>query len=281
MINKINTIGVVGLGLIGGSFVKSIRKYTDCIIFGADLDEKTVEKAIDEKMLDGFLNDEKICECDLLLVAIPPFATVEWIKEKAHLIKGTLVDLCGVKKYICDIATPLAEKFGFEFVGGHPMAGKEVSGYENATSELFLNASMILTPEVFNAKTLDMLKDFFLSLRFKRVTLSDPIEHDEIISYTSQLCHIASNAYIKSPSAQKQMGFSAGSYKDLTRVAKLDARLWTELFSCNRENLTSELKILIENLNEYLLALEEKDDQKLKLLLEEGTRLKLSADSEK
>ncbi len=273
------TVGVVGLGLIGGSIVKSVRKYTDSIIFGTDLDENTLEKAISEGTLDGELTQENMSDCDIVMVAIPPIATKKWIEANAKNLKGTtLVDLCGVKRFICNVATPLSKEYGFTFVGGHPMAGKEVSGYENASADLFNNASMILTPEDVSDEKVEWLKSFFLSLGFGRVTLSSSDEHDAIISYTSQLAHIASNAYIKSPSAQKQMGFSAGSYKDLTRVAKLDASLWTELFSCNRDYVTDELRVLIKNLNEYLQALEAQDDELLYQLLQKGRELKLSAD---
>lgn len=273
------TVGMVGLGLIGGSIVKSVRKYTDSIILGADLDSQTLEKAISDGMLDGKLTILNMGGCDVIMVAIPPRATARWIDENASYLCGTtLIDLCGVKRYICDIARPLAEKYGFTFVGGHPMAGKEVSGYENADADLFKNASMILTPEGVCEEKVATLRELFLTLGFGRVTLSTPDEHDNIISYTSQLAHIASNAYIKSPSAQKQMGFSAGSYKDLTRVAKLDASLWTELFACNRDYVTHELKVLIDNLNEYLSALESEDDELLQKLLQKGRELKLSAD---
>ncbi len=273
------TVGVVGLGLIGGSIVKSARKYTESIIFGTDLDKNTLEKAISEGTLNGELTPQNMGDCDIVMVAIPPVATKKWIEANAENLTGTtLVDLCGVKRFICDVAQPLAKKHGFTFVGGHPMAGKEVSGYENASADLFNNASMILTPEDVSDEKVEWLKSFFLSLGFGRVTLSTPDEHDAIISYTSQLAHIASNAYIKSPSAQRQMGFSAGSYKDLTRVAKLDAELWTELFSCNRDYVTDELRVLIENLNEYLQALEAHDDKILRQLLQKGRELKLSAD---
>ncbi len=273
------TVGVVGLGLIGGSVVKSVREYTQSIIFGTDLDEITLEKAISEGTLDGKLTTDNMSNCDIVMVAIPPIATKRWIEENAPYLGGTtLVDLCGVKRFICDAARPLAEKHGFCFVGGHPMAGKEVSGYENASADLFKNASMILTPEGVSDEKVNRLREFFLSLGFGRVTISTPEEHDAIISYTSQLAHIASNAYIKSPSAQKQMGFSAGSYKDLTRVAKLDAKLWTELFACNRDYVTDELRVLIANLNEYLQALETGDDKLLQELLQKGRDLKLSAD---
>ncbi len=272
------TVGVVGLGLIGGSIVKSVRKYTDSIILATDLDENTLNGAIGEGAVDGALTESRFSQCDIIMIAIPPVATKKWIEHNAPFLSGrVIVDLCGVKRYICDTARPLAEKYGFRFVGGHPMAGKEVSGYENASAELFKGASMILTPEDADPAALDMLKEFFLSLGFGRITVSTPEEHDAIISYTSQLAHIASNAYIKSPSAQKQMGFSAGSYKDLTRVAKLDAKLWTELFACNRDFVTEELKILIANLNEYLSALEAGDDELLQKLLQEGRDLKLSA----
>lgn len=275
------TVGIVGLGLIGGSIAKSIKAHTSHIVLGADIKDEAISMAKMTGAIDGTLNEQNLPECDIIMIAISPTALISWAEQNAHLIKGTLVDLCGVKRNICKKLLFLSDEYGFSYVGGHPMAGKEVSGFANSSATLFASASMILTPnEKTDIKILDMLKSFFLGIGFENITFSTPDEHDRIIAYTSQLAHITSSAYIKSPFAQKHMGFSAGSYKDMTRVARLDENLWTELFLENRDYLVEELQILVKNLNDYLDVLEKGDKEKLKELLKDGRLLKMSAGGE-
>ncbi len=272
-------IGIIGLGLIGGSMAKSIKHRTDHTVLGFDLNEETMTLARMSNSIDGTLTDERISECDIIMIAVPPKATLAVVNQKAEFMSGTLlIDLCGIKRAIYQPIVEKAEKYGFSYIGGHPMAGKEVSGFTNASEKLYDNASMILTPDRHsNIDELEYLKNFYLDIGFGRVTFSDIEEHDKIIAYTSQLAHIASNAFIKSPTAQMHMGFSAGSYRDLTRVAKLDENLWTELFMANADYLTNELRLLIDNLREYLEALENEDAERLRALLKEGKELKLTA----
>ena len=189
-------IGIVGLGLIGGSMAKSIKRGTDNRVLGIDINEETMIMARMSGAIDGDLTDEHIPECDLIMIAIPPKATLEWAEKKAKLLKGVLVlDLCGVKREICDRLAVLAEENGFSYLGGHPMAGKEVSGFANASVDLFWGASMILTPdEHTDILMLDMLKNLFTKIGFNHITYTTPGEHDRIIAYTSQLAHIASSA---------------------------------------------------------------------------------------
>ncbi len=272
-------IGIIGLGLIGGSMAKSIKAHTDHTVLGIDLNEETMTLALMSNSIDGTLLNERIHECDIIMIAVPPKATLAVVCEKAEFMKGTLlIDLCGIKRAIYQPIADKAKKYGFSYIGGHPMAGKEVSGFTNASDKLYDNASMILTPDKHsNIDELEYLKNFYLDIGFGKVTFSNIDEHDKIIAYTSQLAHIASNAFIKSPTAQMHMGFSAGSYRDLTRVAKLDEHLWTELFMANKDYLKDELRLLIDNLGEYLEALENDDAESLKVLLKEGKELKLTA----
>jgi len=236
-------IGIVGLGLIGGSVAKSIKARTDDMVLGIDLNEETMALAKMSGSIDGVLTDDKLSSCDIIMIAVAPAALTKWVEEKAALIKGTLlIDLCGVKRNIGKFISAKAKENGFSYIGGHPMAGKEVSGFKNSNATLFSGASMILIPdEHSDILVLDKVKTYFLDIGFERITFSTPEEHDMIIAYTSQLAHITSSAYIKSPTAQKHMGFSAGSYKDMTRVAKLDENLWTELFLDNSDYLIDEL----------------------------------------
>jgi len=273
-------VGIVGLGLIGGSMAKSIKSRTCHRVWGVDTDQETMTLARLSGAIDGPLTDENLANCELLLVALRPQATVDWVREHAGLIskQAAAVDLCGVKRQVCAALAPIAKQYGFAYIGGHPMAGSERGGFVNARDDLFQGASMILTPdERTGIVWLETLKDFFLDIGFASLTFSAPEEHDRIIAYTSQLAHITSSAYVKSPEAQRRRGFSAGSFRDLTRVALLDEQMWTELFLADADYLTEQLEILIGNLNEYLEALKAEDAERLCSLLKEGREKKALA----
>lgn len=273
-------IAIVGLGLIGGSMAKSIKAKTAHTVYGADLDRETMTLARMCGAIDGPLTEETLPQCDLVLVAICPAAAIRWVEEHADKIgtQAILVDLCGVKRVVVQALAPIAQAHGFAYIGGHPMAGKERSGFTAATDDLFDGASMILTPDQrTDMQLLETLKSFFLDLGFAGLTFSDPEEHDRIIAFTSQLAHITSSAYVKSPEAQRRRGFSAGSFRDMTRVARLDETMWTELFLDDADYLVKELDILIENLSAYSQALKSGDAEQVRALLREGRELKATA----
>ena len=273
-------VGIVGLGLIGGSMAKSIKNRTAHTVYGADLNAETMTMARMCGAMDAPLTAENLPQCDLVLVAIRPGAAVEWVRQNAeHISKSAiLVDLCGVKRTVVKAITPIAAEHGFAYIGGHPMAGRERGGFTAATDDLYVGASMILTPdERTDMQLLETLKAFFLDLGFAGLTFSTPEEHDRIIAFTSQLAHIVSSAYVKSPEAQKRRGFSAGSFQDMTRVARLDEDMWTELFLDDADYLTGELEVLVGHLTEYLDALKARDSARLRALLKEGRELKATA----
>ena len=273
-------IGIVGLGLIGGSMAKSIHTRTSHTVYGIDLDHETMMLARMCGSINAPLTDENLPQCDVVLVAIRPGAAIRWVEEHAHLIgkRAILVDLCGIKRSVVAAIAPIAEQHGFSYIGGHPMAGKETGGFTSATDDLYVGASMILTPDQrTDMVLLDTLKNLFLDIGFARLTFSDPEEHDRIIAFTSQLAHIVSSAYVKSPEAQRRRGFSAGSFRDMTRVARLDEDMWTELCLADADYLTRELDILIQNLTAYADALKSSDADWLRALLKEGRELKASA----
>lgn len=271
-------IAVIGLGLIGGSMAKTLKKQMpQHTVLGMDADPQVMFKAKLLEAIDGELTPERLPICDLVLVATWPKAAVQYVQEHAHLIRSgaTVIDLCGVKRAVCAPLFALAKESGFLFVGGHPMAGMEYSGFSHASSTLFQNASMILTPPpATSIQTLVELKHFFHELGFGQVVMTTPEEHDRVIGYTSQLAHIVSSAYVKSPEAMEHHGFSAGSFRDMTRVARLSPDMWTELFLLNRDPLLHELEALIEHLNEYRDTLEKGDAETLRRLLREGTERK-------
>ena len=269
-------IGIIGLGLIGGSLAKSIKSKTLHTVLASDIDAETITAAKTCGAFDEILTSENISKCDLLFLAVSPSKAVEWIKNHAREISNNtvVIDLCGVKRAVCDEISPLARENNFIFVGGHPMAGRERGGFVNSKADLFDGASMILTPELVNTEVIEKLKVFFFEVGFGAVTLSTPEEHDKIIAYTSQLAHIVSSAYIMSPEALKRRGFSAGSFRDMTRVASMDEKLWTELFLYNRDFLIEQLETVIKNINEYLDALKENNSEKLEELIREGREIK-------
>jgi len=271
-------IGIVGLGLIGGSMAKSIKSRTGHTVYGIDLDQETMLLARLCGAIDGPLDEDTLPVCDLVLLAVRPQAAVDWVRDHGAQIVAAVVDLCGVKRTVVEQITPLARQHGFIYVGGHPMAGRERGGFTSSTEDLYVGASMILTPdETVDETFLDTLRTFFLDVGFAKLTLSQPEEHDRIIAFTSQLAHIVSSAYVKSPEAQRRRGFSAGSFRDMTRVARLDEDMWTELFLADADFLTQELGILIRHLEEYREALEAGDALRLHNLLKEGRECKASA----
>ena len=273
-------VGIVGLGLIGGSMAKCIKTRTAHTVWGIDLDTETMTLSRLSGAMDGALTSENLPACDLVLVAIRPLAAVNWVRENAKNIakSAIVVDLCGVKRNVCASIAPIAAEYGFAYLGGHPMAGRERGGFVHSSEELFSGASMILTPDAnTDMRMLETLKAFFTDIGIAGLTFSTPEEHDRIIAYTSQLAHLVSSAYIKSPEAQRRRGFSAGSFRDMTRVAHLDEAMWTELFLDDADYLTEQLEILIDHLNEYREALAAHDAEKLQALLKDGREKKATA----
>lgn len=274
-------VGIIGLGLMGGSLAKAISFGTEHTVWGTNRSQEAVRKALFAGAIDKELNKEDLSECDLVIVSLYPQATVDYIKENAHLFKkGAIVmDISGVKRFVCDALYETAKENGFVFIGAHPMAGLHLSGFEHSTAKIFNNSSMILTPyEDTPEGYINTVKELFLKIGFTNIQMSTPDEHDKIIAFTSQLAHVVSNAYVKSPNALIHKGFSAGSYKDLTRVAYLNENMWSELFLENKDNLVNEIDSIVNNLIQYKVALENNDSEKLTVLLRDGKNLKEQID---
>lgn len=270
-------IAIIGLGLIGGSMARTIKLRTQHRVLGCDLNPQTIQQAFLMGAIDEELTGDSLRDCDLVLVSLYPGATIEWVKAHAADFKpGCLVIDCGgVKQVICEELTPLARASQWHFLGGHPMAGREHSGFRYARDDLFDNASMILcTDGQDDPELLQSARDFFMDLGFRRVQFTTPKVHDEMIAYTSQLAHIVSSAYVKCPLADKHRGFSAGSFADMTRVAKLNETMWTELFFDNREALLPVVEDLVKRVTEYRDALRDNDRDGMKTLLREGREIK-------
>ncbi len=275
------TVGIVGLGLIGGSLAKAFKRKDGIRVLAADTNAPVLGFAIISEVVDAELTMDNLGECELLLLATYPAAAEQWLKNAApHIPAHTLViDCLGTKRDICAMAFPMAEKYGFTFVGGHPMAGTHNSGYKYSREDLFDGAPMVIVPPDFNdIELLERIKAALAPVGFGHITVTTAEEHDRMIAFTSQMAHIVSNAYIKSPTAGSHKGFSAGSYKDLTRVAWLNPEMWAELFLENGDNLINELDFLIEKLGEYRAAIAGEDRDTLVRILDEGRRRKKEID---
>ena len=270
------TVGIVGLGLIGGSLA---RAYHDAghRVLAFDADNSVTAFARMANAVDEGLSEENIGQCDLLLLAVYPQAAIDYLSNHAALLRkdSVVVDCCGTKRIVCEACFEIARKYGFLFVGGHPMAGTHYSGFKYSRATLFKGAPMVLVPPVLDdMQMIDRVCQLLDAPGFGRFSVTTAEKHDKMIAFTSQLAHVVSNAYVKSPTAKSHKGFSAGSYKDLTRVAWLNPQMWTELFLDNRDHLMEELDGICAELKKYRDALSEGDSETLCALLEEGKRCK-------
>ena len=283
--------GIVGLGLIGGSFARGYAQ-SGVRVLAWDPDED-VMVAASMGTVSGELNDETLGECDIIVLACYPEACIEWLEAHAQALADAtdteaimgpvVIDTVGIKGIVCERAFNLARENGFYFVGAHPMAGTQFSGYAHSRADLFEGAPLVLVPpavdDPLKLELLSQVREMVRPLGFGRFSVTSAEEHDHVIAFTSQLAHVVSNAYVKSPTAQEHHGFSAGSYRDLTRVAHLDASMWAELMTDNAQYLSQELTYLIDSLAAYRDALEKKDEGQLEELLAEGDRIKRALDA--
>ena len=273
-------VGILGLGLIGGSLARAYALAGHTVL-AQEKDESMLAFAMLAGAVHEKLTAETIPECDLILLAIYPGGSAAWLEENASLVRkdALVMDCCGIKQEICSRCFPLAEKFGFTFIGGHPMAGSQFSGFKYSRANLFEGQPMVLVPPVFdNILLLDRAKEALKPCGFGTFSVTTAEAHDKMIAFTSQMPHILSNAFIKSPTATAHKGFSAGSYKDLTRVAWLNPQMWAELFLENSDNVLYELDYYINSLSQYREAIANRDSQTLIDLLEAGKKRKEEVD---
>lgn len=283
--------GIVGLGLIGGSFARGYAQ-AGVRVLAWDPDED-VMVAASMGTVSGELNDETLGECDIIVLACYPEACIEWLEAHAQALADAtdteaimgpvVIDTVGIKGIVCERAFNLARENGFYFVGAHPMAGTQFSGYAHSRADLFEGAPLVLVPpavdDSLKLELLSQVREMVRPLGFGKFSVTSAEEHDHVIAFTSQLAHVVSNAYVKSPTAQEHHGFSAGSYRDLTRVAHLNASMWAELMTDNAQYLSQELTYLLDSLAAYRDALEKKDEGQLEELLAEGDRIKRALDA--
>ena len=270
------TVGVVGLGLIGGSVAKAYHAKGHRV-YAWNRSRKTLDFALISGDVDAELTKENASECDFIIVCLYPKASIDWVRDFApHFGSETMVmDACGTKREICETCFKLAEEYGFTFVGAHPMAGTKDSGYKYSKADMFVGAPMVIVPPRFDDINLyAKVKELLAPLEMGKFSITSAEDHDQMIAFTSQLSHLVASSFIKSPAAERQGGFAGGTYRDMTRVAYLNAPMWAEIFISNKDCLLAELDSLIENLSKYREAVSKEDLEELKALLEEGSRRK-------
>lgn len=275
-------VGVVGLGLIGGSIARAYKN-SGWTVYGFDTDGTILSYAGMSGVIDGVLDAESLKDCGIVHLAVSPAAAVGYLGKNAHLFNkdGMVIDDCGTKRMICEAGFGLAKQNGFTFVGGHPMAGTHLSGFKNSRANMFSGASMVVVPPVFDdIELLNRIKRLLEPMGLRRIVFTTAEQHDKMIAYTSQLAHVVSSAYVKSPTALQHKGYSAGSFRDMTRVSWLNENMWTELFLENRDFLGGELRLVIENLTKYAEAIEDNDGERLRGLLREGRIAKEQCDKQ-
>ena len=268
--------------MIGASFARGFKKRCrEVTVLADNRTRATLDKALDEGTVDGVLDKDSIGSVDLLIVALYPEAAVRYLEEMAPLISADTIvtDVCGLKRYICKEGFRLADEYGFTFIGGHPMAGTQFSGYYNSKADMFVNASMILVPDPSKDGNsvlgkLETIKEMLGKLEFGRFVITTPENHDRMIAMTSQMAHLVSSCYVKSPGAEEAEGFTGGSFQDLTRVAYLNAGMWTELFMENQDYLLAEIEAVQKELERYRAAIAASDSEELYKLLDEGSKIK-------
>ena len=274
-------VAVIGLGLIGGSLAKAYKRREGVRVYGMDRDSSVVNFARLAEAIDEELTDEHLKDCELVLLATYPQGVIDWVAEKAPLLNknAMVIDCSGTKGRICDALFPVAKQYGFTFVGGHPMAGMHQSGFKYSREDMFDGQPMVIVPPTYeDIRLFERVQTLLEPVGFGRISVATAEEHDAVIAFSSQMAHVVSNAFIKSPTADKHKGYSAGSYQDLTRVAWLNPDMWSELFMENREALLHEIDFFIAAVGKYRAALEEENLSELRTLLAEGAMRKRQVD---
>ncbi len=269
-------IVVVGLGIIGGSMAKALTEYTDCHVIGINRSEETLQKALECGAIHEIGTTNSLKQADMIILGTYPEVAVEFVRKNAHKIPHHCIvtDTSGIKSKICPALSALAKEYGFTFVGCHPMAGKEKNGFDVSEATLFRNASCIILPCDAPQSAVDTVSALMSQLGFARIVYTTPEEHDRMISFTSQLPHVIACGYVFSPCCMNHKGFSAGSYRDVSRVANINGILWSELFIENKEPLLAEIDTFIENITRIRNSIEKGNRTELAELLSKGKQIK-------
>lgn len=267
---------ICGLGLIGASLAKTLKKNTTHTVLGWNRTPSVTEKALRDGVIDRTGDiDELMSDADITFVNFYPDAIVPFILEHKNSFKkdSIVTDSCGIKTKICKELEH--EKLNFYYVGAHPMAGREVGGYDNSQDTLFDKASFIVTPyENTPRNKVDALVGLAQDMKFARTVVTTPEHHDEMIAFTSQIAHVLACSYVLSPLSPMHPGYSAGSYRDVSRVARINAEMWSDLFIDNKDALVREVDDLVSNLMKFKYNIINEDRQALCDLMNKANSIK-------
>lgn len=267
---------ICGLGLIGASLAKTLKKNTNHTVLGWNRTESVTEKALHDGVIDKTGDiDSLMAEADITFINFYPEAIVPFILEHKNSFKkdSVVTDSCGIKTKICRAMEK--EKLDFYFIGAHPMAGREVGGYDNSLDNLYDKASFIVTPVDGTPRNkVDALVGLAEGMGFARTVVTTPEHHDEMIAFTSQIAHVLACSYVLSPLAPSHAGYSAGSYRDVSRVARINADMWADLFIDNKEALVKEIDDLVSNLMQFKYNIVNEDSPALKDLMNRANKIK-------
>ncbi len=267
---------IVGLGLIGGSLAKSLKQNTPHRVVAMDVQEDVLLDACSCGAIDGKASLRDLEDADLVYLSLYPEDILAFVRQYGSRLKPgcILTDTCGIKREICEAMEKLSQGAVYEFVAGHPMAGKEQSGFSASDPSIFTGASYILVPGKASPEAVETVASLARAMGFGRVVQVTAEEHDQNIAFTSQVPHALACAYVLSPRCRRHQGFSAGSYRDVSRVANINEVLWSRLFLDNRDSLVAELDELMTHLTEIRNAVAASEEDKLRALLREAGEIK-------
>ena len=266
---------IVGLGLLGGSYAKALKRF-GFHISAITLDQSSIDYAIKENMIDEGtteLDEKMIGEADLVIFALYPHVFVEWIEKNQNLLRsGALItDVTGVKRSIVYQIQSILRS-DVEFIAAHPMAGREVSGVENSTEKMFIGANYIVTPTEKNTpEAIQTCIELGRLLGFSNVTTLSPEEHDEMIGFLSQLTHCIAVTLMTCNDKKDMEKFTGDSFRDLTRIAKINDLMWSELFIANKDVLLSQMDLFIKQFNDLKTMIETEDIQGMRAMMRHST----------
>ncbi|MDD6483592.1 MAG: prephenate dehydrogenase/arogenate dehydrogenase family protein [Clostridiales bacterium] len=272
-------IAIIGLGLIGGSIARRLRGFHDCTIAAYNRTYETLVLAKHDGAIDEGYTDpaQAIDGADLIILCLYPQLNVDIIRDNlSHLKdKAVITDVSGVKQFMVEELEKILPE-GVDFVGAHPMAGREVSGYQSSTDELFDGASFLMTPtKRTKPESTALIREMAKYIGCKHIVTTTPKEHDAVIAYTSQLMHVVAVALCDNPMIERSTYFSAGSLRDCTRVAVINAGMWSELFVENKEELSKRIDEMQQSLEKIKTAVKNSDRETLEEIMQHATKQKL------
>lgn len=272
-------ITVVGLGLIGGSIARRLRGFHNCTVNAVDINEISLHLAKSDGVITEGYTDGKdaISDSDLIILCLYPQKNIDFIKQNLSYIKegAVITDVSGIKQYVIDEIQAILPD-SVDFVGAHPMAGREVGGYQSSTDTLFNKASFIITPTERNKpENIALIRELAEHIGCKNIVTTSPSEHDEIIAYTSQLMHVVAVALCDNPMIERSTFFSAGSLRDCTRVAVINEVMWSELFLENKHALKNRITEMKNSLQKVADALDNNDREGLEEIMRNATAKKM------